>query len=584
MQIQRKVVPVGGFKVIDAENGIVEAFVSVTGVVDEVKDVIEVGAYEKTLLARNPKGCWSHDWDTPVSKTLAAEEVLPGDGRLPTQTRTGEAWPEEAGALLVKMQFNLKTQRGREAFEDVTFFEDEQEWSIGYNVPVGGAKMDPKTGIRHINTIELFEYSPVLFGAMPLTVTASIKSAQEAYRKEAIKPHDFRGDEGSKCEVCDENYDSEFHYGSPTYEEAHKDDEAVVEGDEKWVALTADELRAFEGLTKAEDGEVTTPADPQPQVPVEGASTGEAEPEARPEVEGAAGDASVTPAAGEESARSPEPGAAEKVVIVEPDVIRVLADVSPEVAEIARTIAKTLGRRIVFEGKVYMPITGSYEARQQALYSLLEDWEPADELLEEQFTGGGDEGPALEWDPYWGEWYEPIDSWTYVEATFDDRVIIAYEDYDAEPGEPRCRFFQAGYTFDEAARTAVLTEDPVEITVTTAIAVKALERAKARRAAGSRGPRRAKEGRVLSGSNAEQLVQVVSSILSVLDGAGVSHPWSDGAPDATGDTGAGVETPANVTIVPGDTNTDSIAKSGSVILSADEIAQFKALSEAQTSR
>ena len=73
------------------------------------------------------------------------------------------------------MQFNLNTSRGRDAFHDVQFFAEEQEWSIGYSVPEGKATTDEKTGVRFIKQLELYEYSPVLFGAAPSTRTLSVK-------------------------------------------------------------------------------------------------------------------------------------------------------------------------------------------------------------------------------------------------------------------------------------------------------------------------------------------------------------------------------------------------------------------------
>ena len=128
MKFEYKVVPVVETKVIDEDQGIVGAFVSVTGVVDSVKDRIIPGAYQKTLVARTPKGVWSHDWDKPVSKTLSAEELLPGDDRLPTKTRDGQEWPGTAGALYVETQFNLETENGRDAFSNVKFYGPDQEW------------------------------------------------------------------------------------------------------------------------------------------------------------------------------------------------------------------------------------------------------------------------------------------------------------------------------------------------------------------------------------------------------------------------------------------------------------------------
>jgi hypothetical protein len=180
--LEHKTVGVKGMNVVSPEEGIVETIISVTGIVDNVKDRIMPGAYQKTLVKRKPKGVWSHDWDTPVSKTLDVKELMPGDPELPSNMPDGQSWPSGAGALKVKTQFNLETQRGREAYSDVVFFGEEQEWSIGYNVPVGGAKVDSKSGVREITMLELYEYSPVLFGAMPLARTTSVKEAQMALK------------------------------------------------------------------------------------------------------------------------------------------------------------------------------------------------------------------------------------------------------------------------------------------------------------------------------------------------------------------------------------------------------------------
>jgi phage head maturation protease len=162
----------------DDATGVVEAIVSVTGVVDEDDDLIEPGAYADTLKKRRPKGIFSHDWKRWVSRTDVIEEWMPGDPRLPEKTKDGQPWPKEAGALYVKTIFNMKTDTGRNAYHDVKFFSDagECEWSIGYRVPRGkGAR--GKDGIRHIKGIDLWEYSPVLFGSASLSGTLSVKSA-----------------------------------------------------------------------------------------------------------------------------------------------------------------------------------------------------------------------------------------------------------------------------------------------------------------------------------------------------------------------------------------------------------------------
>lgn len=231
--MEHKTVGVTGMKILSENEGVVETIISVTGIVDNVKDRILPGAYQKTLAKRKPKGVWSHDWDTPVSKTVDVKELLPGDPELPDSMPNGDPWPSGAGALKVKTQFNLETQRGREAYSDVVFFGDEQEWSIGYNVPVGGAKVDSKSGVREIAMLELYEYSPVLFGAMPLARTTSVKEAQFAFK--ALKG----GAATWLSEQSDMDEEEEKEYTSEDMEDEELEDEDM-EGKSR--ELSADQM------------------------------------------------------------------------------------------------------------------------------------------------------------------------------------------------------------------------------------------------------------------------------------------------------------------------------------------------------
>ena len=163
---------------VDEDTGVVTAIVSVTGVVDSVDDIIMPGAYTKTLGERNPKVCWHHSWERPIGRVEEITEWRPGDSRLPSKTKDGKPWPKDAGALVAKMRFNMKSERGREAFEAVKFYSEsgECEWSIGYRVPPGESRKDAK-GQRLIKSLDLFEVSFVLFGAAPLSMTLDVKSA-----------------------------------------------------------------------------------------------------------------------------------------------------------------------------------------------------------------------------------------------------------------------------------------------------------------------------------------------------------------------------------------------------------------------
>jgi hypothetical protein len=139
----------------------------VTGLVDEVNDVVEPGAYIETLKKRKPKIIKDHDWTHRLGKVLEIFEALPGDSRLPKTTARGEPWPTEAGALLAKVRL-FDTKEGRDAATRWHEEDTEQEFSIGYIVPAGKARKDPKTGTRYIKALNCFEISDVLWGAMPM--------------------------------------------------------------------------------------------------------------------------------------------------------------------------------------------------------------------------------------------------------------------------------------------------------------------------------------------------------------------------------------------------------------------------------
>jgi hypothetical protein len=163
----------------DEATGEVTAIVGVTGIVDHVNDLIEPGAYQDTLVKRRPKVCWAHSWEVPIGKVLRIEEWLPGDPRFAKvgAQLDGKAWPAEAGALVAHMQLNLKSDKGREAFAAVQFYSEtgECEWSIGWQ-PIPAKTLRRKDGVRVCQKVELYEVSPVLFGAAPLTRTLEVKS------------------------------------------------------------------------------------------------------------------------------------------------------------------------------------------------------------------------------------------------------------------------------------------------------------------------------------------------------------------------------------------------------------------------
>ncbi|MBA2724388.1 MAG: HK97 family phage prohead protease [Actinobacteria bacterium] len=187
--IERKAVMVPGVEQVGREeDGVLDAIVSVTGIKDRVNDIILPGAYQKTLQERTPKCIWGHQWNEVLGKPEWIKELLPGDPDLPTALPNGDAWPGEAGALKVRTKFNMKGERGRQAYYDALFFGPDQEWSIGYNVPDGTSKFDTKQHARILPEVDLYEYSMVLWGAMPAARTTSIKSAQITNKSMYLNP------------------------------------------------------------------------------------------------------------------------------------------------------------------------------------------------------------------------------------------------------------------------------------------------------------------------------------------------------------------------------------------------------------
>jgi len=169
----------GQFNVEEAQ-GIVECFVAGVGNKDSVGDIVAPGAFTASLRRRTPRVVWGHDWNQPIGKVLEIYEVGANDPRLPKKMREAGI-----GGLYAKVQFNLKSERGREAFASVGFFGLDQEWSIGYKTL--DAVYDNGRQANVLKEVELYEVSPVLHGANQLTGTISIKSDSAGFDEKASK-------------------------------------------------------------------------------------------------------------------------------------------------------------------------------------------------------------------------------------------------------------------------------------------------------------------------------------------------------------------------------------------------------------
>jgi len=157
---------------IDEAQGIVECFVAGIGNKDSVGDIVVAGAFQKSLTRRKPRVVWGHNWNDPIGKVLEIYEVPSNDPRLPEKMKIAGI-----GGLYAKIQFNLNSEKGKEAFTNVAFFGEEQEWSIGYKTL--DAIFDNSRQANVLREVELYELSPVLHGANQLTGTISVKGEEE---------------------------------------------------------------------------------------------------------------------------------------------------------------------------------------------------------------------------------------------------------------------------------------------------------------------------------------------------------------------------------------------------------------------
>jgi HK97 family phage prohead protease len=154
----------------DDQTGLIQAVVAVFSNVDSGNEQILPGFFTKSIARKLPKGVWMHNWDQPIAKTIEARELLPGDPLLPASLKG-------LGGAYIKGQFNLDTQRGREAYSDIKFGIVD-EFSIGYKVLK--ESVDKNTGARQLIEGDWKEWSPVLVGMNSETQLLSIKSTPAA--------------------------------------------------------------------------------------------------------------------------------------------------------------------------------------------------------------------------------------------------------------------------------------------------------------------------------------------------------------------------------------------------------------------
>lgn len=181
-------------KEVDEDTGIVQHFVAVIGNVDDGGDLIEPGAFSKTIAGRAKKIRVLDQHNTSsvlnvVGKPIELREV----GKSELTPEVLEYAPDASGGLLATTQYAIETDNGRDVFKLIKGgFIDES--SIGYDalqfkykdIVVNGEEQR----VRVLQEIRLWEYSNVIWGMNPATATVSAKEAElmeDEVEKEQVK-------------------------------------------------------------------------------------------------------------------------------------------------------------------------------------------------------------------------------------------------------------------------------------------------------------------------------------------------------------------------------------------------------------
>jgi len=127
---------------------------------DRHGDIVTPGAFTKSLAEHRRRGTrpamlWSHQMESPVGNWLDFHDDPKG--------------------LRVTGQFNLKTERGREAFEHAKAG-DVGAFSIGFTTPEGGRRYLGK-GVWALDEVDLVEISLVAAPANRNAVVTAVKAA-----------------------------------------------------------------------------------------------------------------------------------------------------------------------------------------------------------------------------------------------------------------------------------------------------------------------------------------------------------------------------------------------------------------------
>jgi hypothetical protein len=135
-----------------------EGYASLFGLPDLGKDVVEPGAFARSLARRGPAGIrllWQHDPGQPIGRWLLLRE-------------------DERG-LFVRGRLSDEVARARET---LALMREGAIDGLSIGFRTVRARTDPRTGYRRLHEIDLWEISIVTFPLLPEARVSAVKAAR----------------------------------------------------------------------------------------------------------------------------------------------------------------------------------------------------------------------------------------------------------------------------------------------------------------------------------------------------------------------------------------------------------------------